>query len=156
MLRAAIHQVMAIITIVIAHFETSRAASSLFFSQQYSTQPMIPAHKTTSSRVSSLGESQFIECASFPCRQLGDPASSLVRPFGDSVRVSGVAQGGVITDLAATVELVQAAIHEHHAVSCAGLDAVLQLVQVVFPDQVANGAAGNEKLVGEHPLRTVH
>src|SRR6266545_6261284 len=154
----ATQPVMPPITAVMAHFEISRAGSSLFFNHRYKIQPMMPAHKTASSTPDSFGESQFMNCVAgvLAAAPPGDPASGLVGPFGDPVRVTRAAQGGVVADLAATVEFVKTVVHQHHPVSGAGLDAVFQLMQIVFANQVAHGAVGDEQLVSEHAPRTVH
>src|SRR5258705_7463275 len=80
----------------------------------------------------------------------GSSASGLTRSFGDAIRVARAAQRGVVADLTAAVVLVKAVIHQHHAVPGAGLDAILQLMQVVFANQIADGAGGDEELIGQH------
>src|SRR5438128_297890 len=241
-LESAMRQVMPTITAVMAHLEIKRPRSSLFLSQRYRIQPMIPAHKTNSRTPEIFGGSQFMSSLLSFCACMGtvnpsltpprrgtdgarmdtcsppgrgrgwvgpwrasfhfcactgtmnlngrtpalsphggervaegrerggswrvrrdflvavpcDSASSLVRPFGDPVRVAGAAQRGVVADLAAAVEFVKAAIHQHHAIPGAGLDAILKLMQAVFADQIADGAVGDEQFVRKHAARTIH
>src|ERR1044072_2950545 len=80
----------------------------------------------------------------------GRSDSGLTRSLGDTVRVARAAQRRVVADLTAAIDLVKAVIHQHHSVPRARLDAILQLVQVVFADQIADGAGGDEELIGQH------
>ena len=46
-------------------------------------------------------------------------------------------------------------VHEHHAVFAAHLDGVVQMMELIFPDEIAHGAGGDEEFVGEHAAGAV-
>src|ERR1035437_10919320 len=73
----------------------------------------------------------------------------------DAVGVASAAHGRVIADEALAVQVVEAIVHEGHALFAPGLDGVLQLVDLVLPDQVAHRAVGDDQLIREHATSAV-
>ena len=69
----------------------------------------------------------------------------------DMVRMPCAAQCSVVGDHALAVKIVKAIVHEGHAFFAPGLNGVLQLVNIVLADQIANGTIRNNQLVSEHP-----
>jgi len=51
--------------------------------------------------------------------------------------VTGTTEGGVVGDEALTVEVVQAVVHQGHALFAAGLDRVFQLMDLIFANQIS-------------------
>src|SRR6266542_731997 len=72
----------------------------------------------------------------------------------DVVRVPGPAHGGVIADEAFAVEIVEAIVHEHHAVLGRGLHGVFQKMELIFPDEIAHGVVDDEEFVSQQAARS--
>src|SRR5437762_11629079 len=132
-----------------SHLETRRPESSLFLSQRQRTQPTIPAPRNHSRTLERFGQNEFTEISFFPL--MAARTSELARPFGNAIRISRAAQRGVIADQTARIEFVKTGLHQHHAVAGAGLNAVLQHMEVILTDQIAHGAVGRseERRVGK-------
>ena len=73
----------------------------------------------------------------------------------DAVGMPGAAQGGVVGDQALAVEVVEAVVHQDHAFLAPSLDGVFQLVELVFADEIAHGAVGDDEFVGQHAAGAV-
>jgi len=82
-------------------------------------------------------------------------AGVLVEDPDDAVGMPGATDGGVVTDEALAVEVVKAVVHEHHAFLAPGLEQVLQLVNLVFPDEIAHGAIRDQQFIGKDPARSI-
>src|SRR5260370_36622272 len=50
----------------------------------------------------------------------------------NSVRMTSAAEGGVIGDKALAVQIIEAIVHQVHAVFSSGLDGVLELVELIL------------------------
>src|SRR5882724_6093746 len=71
------------------------------------------------------------------------------------VRVAGAAQSGIVSDEALAVEIVKAVVHQGHSFFSSRLDRVLQLMKIVFADEITDGAIGDDQFIGQHPARAV-
>ena len=67
----------------------------------------------------------------------------------------GPAQSGIIRNETFAVEIIKAVVHERHAFFAPRLDRVLQLMQIVFTDQIADGAVRHNQFVRQHAAGTV-
>ena len=67
---------------------------------------------------------------------LGDAGSTGL--FHDVLRIASAAHRGIIANQATGIQIVQARIHQHHSVPAAGLDCILEVVQMAFPNEIAN------------------
>lgn len=67
----------------------------------------------------------------------------------DAIRMPGPTDRGVITDEALAIEIVQAIIHQSHSFLAPGLQDVLQVMNLVFADEIADGSGGDKQLVCE-------
>src|SRR6267142_2608191 len=71
------------------------------------------------------------------------------------VRVPGATQSGVVGDEALAVEIVKAIVHQGHSFFASRLDGVLQLMKIVFADEITDRAVGDDQFIGQHAARAV-
>src|SRR5258705_10479462 len=73
----------------------------------------------------------------------------------DSVRMPGAAQRRVVGDQAFAVQIVQTTVHQVHAFPASGLNRVLELMNLVFADEIAHRAVSDDQFVSQDPPRAV-
>src|SRR6476646_3225758 len=73
----------------------------------------------------------------------------------DAIGMAGAAHGSVVSDESLAVEFVEGIVHERHPLFAPGLNSVFELVQLVFADEVADCAVGENEFVGEDAARAV-
>jgi len=64
-------------------------------------------------------------------------------------RIPGAADRSVVTDHRAAIEVVDAGVHQHHAVLATGLDERFEHMLVILANYIPNGAGGDEQFIGE-------
>src|SRR6185437_5020492 len=123
---------------VSTHLKVNSFGFSLFAMVRMKNQPMKPMMRTSSSP-SKANFRRWPKVIANITSLLPD----------DTVGLAGAADGGVVGDEAFTVEVVEAIIHEDHALLAAHLNGVLHLMELVFADEIADGAVGDEQFIGE-------
>src|SRR5687768_6401932 len=75
------------------------------------------------------------------------PRRSISMFAGHALGIAGAADRSVVTNDRAAIEIVDAGVHQHHAILAAGLNERFEHMLVVLADYIPNRAGGDEQFI---------